>query len=158
MQATRAWNRLKMQVALELLRPRLGPLAVVSVNTKIGAGAIVDMHVSIGLDAMLKNFSALCTGARISGRCRIGEYALVGSNATLHPRTEMGGRAVVGASSLASALVEPDTTVQGVPARIIYRKSSVVRYLLRLARRPLGMVGANRRTFCANAPRDQGRV
>jgi len=54
------------------------------------------------------------------------DMTIVGSNATLHPRTEMGGRAVVGASSLASTSVEPDTTVLGVPARIIYRKRSAV--------------------------------
>ena len=104
----------------------IGPLAVISVNTKIGTHAIVDMHVSIGHDVVLKDFGAVYPGARISGCCRIGEHALIGSNATLLPRTVMGDRAVVGASSLASGSVEADTTVLGVPARIIYRKSSAV--------------------------------
>ena len=100
----------------------IGPLAVVSVNTKIGIHAIVDMHVSIGHDAVLKDFCAVYPGARISGCCHIGEYALVGSNATLLPGTVVGDRAVIGASSLASSCVEADTTVLGVPGRIIYRR------------------------------------
>lgn len=106
----------------------IGPFSVTSVNTKIGAHAIIDMHVSIGHDAVLKDFCAVYPGARISGCCRVGEYVLVGSNATLLPGTVVGDRAVVGASSLAGGSIEPDTTVLGVPARMIYRKSSLCRH------------------------------
>ena len=95
----------------------IGPLSVISVNTEIGAHAIVDMHVSIGHDA-----DSVYPGARISGRCSLGRYAVVGSNATLLPGTVVGERSVVGASSLASCSIEPDTTLLGVPAQIIYRR------------------------------------
>ncbi len=101
----------------------IGPVSVISVNTRIGAHVIIDMHVSIGHDAVLKDFCAVFPGARISGCCCLGEYALVGSNATLLPGTRVGDRAVVGASSLAGGVVEPDTTILGVPARIIYRRT-----------------------------------
>jgi sugar O-acyltransferase (sialic acid O-acetyltransferase NeuD family) len=100
----------------------IGPLSVISVNTEIGAHAIVDMHVSIGHDADLKDFCSVYPGARISGRCSLGRYAVVGSNATLLPGTLVGERSVVGASSLASCSIEPDTTLLGVPAQIIYRR------------------------------------
>jgi sugar O-acyltransferase (sialic acid O-acetyltransferase NeuD family) len=102
----------------------IGPVSVISVNTKIGAHVIVDMHVSIGHDAVLKDFCAVFPGARISGCCCLGEYALVGSNATLLPGTLVGDRAIVGASSLAHGSVEPDTTTFGVPARLVYRRTS----------------------------------
>jgi sugar O-acyltransferase (sialic acid O-acetyltransferase NeuD family) len=102
----------------------VGPLSVISVNTRVGAHVIVDMHVSIGHDAVLSDFCAVFPGARISGCCRVGEYALVGSNATLLPGTVVGDRAVVGASSMASGAVDADTTILGVPARIIYRSTS----------------------------------
>jgi sugar O-acyltransferase (sialic acid O-acetyltransferase NeuD family) len=106
----------------------IGPVSVISVNTKIGAHVIVDMHVSIGHDAVLKDFCAVFPGARISGCCCLGEHALVGSNATLLPGTRVGERAVVGASSLAHGLVEPDTTILGVPARVIHlRRGSLSR-------------------------------
>ena len=100
----------------------VGPVSVISVNTRIGAHVIIDMHVSIGHDAVLNNFCAVFPGARISGSCSLGEYALVGSNATLLPGTQVGERAVVGASSLAHGSVEPDTTILGVPARIVRRR------------------------------------
>jgi sugar O-acyltransferase (sialic acid O-acetyltransferase NeuD family) len=105
----------------------IGPLSVTSVNAKIGAHAIVDMHVSIGHDAVLRDFCAVYPGARISGCCRVGEYVLVGSNATLLPGTVVGDGAVVGAGSLAGGSIEPGITVLGVPARMIYRKSSLCR-------------------------------
>jgi sugar O-acyltransferase (sialic acid O-acetyltransferase NeuD family) len=102
----------------------IGPASVVSVDTKIGAHVIIDMHVSIGHDAVLKDFCAVFPGARISGCCCLGEYALVGSNATLLPGTKLGERAVVGASSLAHGSVEPDTTILGVPGRVVHRRRS----------------------------------
>lgn len=102
----------------------VGPLAVISVNAKIGAHVIIETHVSIGNDAVLKDFCAVFPGARISGCCHLGEYALIGSNATLLPGTVVGDRAVVGASSLTAGPVEPETTVLGVPARILCRRTS----------------------------------
>lgn len=102
----------------------IGPMAVISVNTKIGAHTFIDMHVSIGHDAVLHDFCVVYPGARISGCCRVGEYALVGSNATLLPSTMVGERAVVGACSLASGAIEPDTTILGVPARVLFHKNS----------------------------------
>lgn len=102
----------------------IGPAAVVSFNAKIGAHVIIDMHVSVGHDAVVKDFCAVFPGARVTGRCRVGEYALVGSNATLLPATIVGDRAVVGASSLARGRVEPDTTIFGVPARVILKRTN----------------------------------
>ena len=102
----------------------VGPASVISVNAKIGAHVIIDMHVSIGHDAVLKDFCSIFPGARINGGCRLGEYTLIGSNATLLPGTLVSDRAVVGASSLAHGSVEPDTTVFGVPARIIRRRTN----------------------------------
>ena len=99
----------------------LGPLVVVSWNTRIGAHVVIDAHVSIGHNAVLMDFCEVFAGARINGNCQLGEFALVGCNGTLLPGTLMGRGAVVGANSLAHGLVEPDTTVVGVPPRTIRR-------------------------------------
>jgi sugar O-acyltransferase (sialic acid O-acetyltransferase NeuD family) len=99
----------------------IGPLVVVSWNTTIGAHVVVDAHVSIGHNAMLMDFSEVFAGARINGNCQLGEYALVGCNGTLLPGTLVGRGAVVGANSLAHGVVAPDTTIVGVPPRIIRR-------------------------------------
>lgn len=101
----------------------IGPGSVIAVNAKIGAQIIVDMHVSIGHDAVLADYCEVLSGARINGNCSVGRYALIGSNATLMPGTIVGDRAVVGPNSVAHGRVEPDTTLFGVPARIIRRSS-----------------------------------
>lgn len=102
----------------------IGPASVISFNAKIGAHVLVDMHVSIGHDAVVGDFGEVFPGARISGNCRLGEYAIVGSNATLLPGTVVGTRSVVGANTVAHGWVEPDTTIFGVPARTIRRDAS----------------------------------
>ncbi len=102
----------------------VGPAAVISFNAKIGSYVIIDVHVSVGHDAVVNDFSAVFPGARITGRCRLGEYSMVGSNATLLPGTIVGNRSVVGAGSLAHGSVEPDTTIFGIPARVILKRNS----------------------------------
>lgn len=99
----------------------IGPATVISFNSKVGAHVVVDTHVSIGHDAVLMDFCEVFSGARINGNCQLGEYALVGCNATLLPGTLLGDGAVVGANSLAHGAVQPETTIFGVPARIIRR-------------------------------------
>lgn len=101
----------------------IGPASVISVNVKIGVHAIIDMHVSVGHDSLLSDFCAVFPGARVSGGCHIGEFAVVGSNATVLPRTVVAERSVVGANSVAQGYIEPGTTILGVPARTIFRKS-----------------------------------
>jgi acetyltransferase-like isoleucine patch superfamily enzyme len=91
---------------------------------KIGGHVVVDSHVSIGHDAALMDFCEIFSGARINGNCQVGEYAVIGCNATLLPGTLVGQRAVVGANSLAHGLVEPHVTIFGVPARVLRRGSN----------------------------------
>lgn len=100
----------------------IGPGAVISVNAKLGTHSVIDMHASIGHDACIGDFCTVFPGARITGGCRLGEFSVIGSNATLLPGTFVGNYAVVGANSLAHRAIEPDTTVLGVPARVIHRR------------------------------------
>lgn len=99
----------------------IGPATVISFNTRVGAHVVIDSHVSTGHDVALMDFCEVFSGARINGNCQIGEYAVVGCNATLLPGTIVGDRAVVGANSLAHGLIEPDTTILSVPTRTIRR-------------------------------------
>lgn len=101
----------------------VGPGTVISSNARIGAHVILDMQVSVGHDAVISDFCSVFPGARITGCCRLEEYVLVGANAALLPGTVVGDRAVVGACSLAHGHVPADTTILGVPARIIQKRS-----------------------------------
>ena len=97
----------------------VGPGSVVSNNARIGEHAIVNMHVSVGHDVVVGDYCQLSPGSRISGFCHIEDLAFLGSNAVLMPGTQVGRGAVVGASSMAHGRIEADTTVCGVPARIV---------------------------------------
>jgi sugar O-acyltransferase (sialic acid O-acetyltransferase NeuD family) len=99
----------------------IGPLVVVSWNTRIGIHAVIDAHVSIGHNAVLMDYCEVFAGARINGNCQVGEYALIGCNGTLLPGTLVGRGAVVGANSLAHGLVAPDASVVALPPRTIRR-------------------------------------
>jgi sugar O-acyltransferase (sialic acid O-acetyltransferase NeuD family) len=101
----------------------VAPAVVLSYKTRIGAHVVIDSHVSVGHDTTLMDFCEVFAGARINGNCHIGEYVVVGCNATLLPGSWVGDRAVVGANSLAHGTVEPDTTVFGIPARTIRRNT-----------------------------------
>src|SRR5260370_3006817 len=97
----------------------VGPGSIVSNNARVGPHVIVTMHVSVGHDVVVGDYCQLSPGSRISGFCRIEELASLGSNSVLMPGTRVGRGALVGACSLAHGEVTADTTVCGVPARMI---------------------------------------
>jgi sugar O-acyltransferase (sialic acid O-acetyltransferase NeuD family) len=99
----------------------IGPAVVISYKTKIGDYVVIDSHVSVGHNAILMDFCEIFSGARINGNCHVDKYALIGCNATLLPGAYVGDRAVVGPNSLAHGWIEADTTIIGVPARMIRR-------------------------------------
>jgi sugar O-acyltransferase (sialic acid O-acetyltransferase NeuD family) len=104
----------------------IAPCVVLSFQCRIGSHVVVDAHASLGHHAVLEDFCEVFSGARLNGNCRVGQYAVIGCNATLLPGTRVGDRAVVGANSLAHGAVEADTTVFGVPARTLHRTSFAI--------------------------------
>ncbi len=93
--------------------------SIISPFARVGAHVVINHHVSVGHDSVMEDFSQACPGVRISGRCFVGRSAFLGSNATLLPKSRVGERAVVGASSLVLRSVKPQTTVMGVPAKVV---------------------------------------
>jgi sugar O-acyltransferase (sialic acid O-acetyltransferase NeuD family) len=94
----------------------LGPCSVVGPGVQVGNHVLIHANVSIGHDSVVQDYSHICPGARVSGRCHIGQFAFLGSNAVVVPKLVVGDSGVVGANSLAVRAVEPFTTVLGVPA------------------------------------------
>jgi len=95
----------------------VGPGSILCPNAVIGAGVIINCHVSLGHDSLTGDFSQLCPGSRISGGCRIGELAFIGSNASLVQGVRVGANTTVGTNSLVVGNVGDNCTVIGVPAR-----------------------------------------
>lgn len=83
---------------------------MVSAGAKLGAGVIVNHHVSVGHDAVIGDFAQLCPGVRVSGGCQLGEGILMGSNAVAVPLKRIGDWATLGAGSTAFADVPAGTT------------------------------------------------
>ena len=79
----------------------VGVASIVSVGAVIGRGVIVNHQACVGHDVLLGDFSQVCPGARISGRCEIGEGALLGTNAAIIPLKKMGAWSTLGAGTTA---------------------------------------------------------
>jgi sugar O-acyltransferase (sialic acid O-acetyltransferase NeuD family) len=94
----------------------VAPGCVIFPNAVIGEHVIVNTHASVGHDVVLEDFVQVCPGGRISGGCRLGRRAFVGSNATVTPGVVVGADAVVGANSCAVFRVSAGRTVMGTPA------------------------------------------
>jgi sugar O-acyltransferase (sialic acid O-acetyltransferase NeuD family) len=93
--------------------------SVIGPNTKIGSYVLIHYHVSVAHDSSMADFSQACPGARVSGRCKVGRSAFLGSNSTLLPKVTLGEHAVLGANSVAISSVPPDVTAFGIPAKIV---------------------------------------
>lgn len=111
----------------------IAPGCVVCPRAHVGNFVIINTHVSMGHDSVVEDYSQVCPGARISGGCRIGRYAFLGSNASLTPGVAVGEGAVVGANSHAVRKVEPGVTAIGCPARAVSRVKNEPRRLQRRA-------------------------
>lgn len=80
--------------------------------TRIGSGCVISPWVTVGLKA--GNYQ----GPTIAGGCHLGTGAKIIGPVTLGPH------AVVGANSVVTKDVPPNTTVAGVPARPVPRRAS----------------------------------
>jgi phosphopantetheinyl transferase (holo-ACP synthase) len=88
-------------------------------NARIGKHVIVNMHVSVGHDVVLGDYCNLSPGSRLSGFSCLEDLVFIGSNAVLMPQTRVGRAGVVAACSLGRGQIEQNTTVCGVPGRIV---------------------------------------
>jgi len=79
----------------------LGIGCVVSRNTRLGCYVIVNHQATLGHDCEVADYAQICPGVRVSGGSRIGEGALLGSNAVTIPGVAVGAWAVLGAGGVA---------------------------------------------------------
>lgn len=113
------------------------PSAVISKNVKIGEGAVimagviinsgayignnvcVNTQASIDHDCYLDDNCHIWPGAVLTGTVKVGKLSYIGSGAIVLPKLKIGERCMVGAGAVVTKEVLDNTTVIGIPARVI---------------------------------------
>jgi sugar O-acyltransferase (sialic acid O-acetyltransferase NeuD family) len=85
----------------------------------IGRHVHVNLHCTIGHDAVLEDFSTLAPGVSVSGRVCLGQGCYIGTGANIIERRTVGPWSVIGAGSTIVNDLLPNTTSVGSPARVI---------------------------------------
>ena len=120
-----------------LFRTLLHPKAVIANRTEIGLGCIVqagcvisnnviisnhvhiNLNCSISHDVSLNDFVQISPGCHISGWVKIDKGCFLGTGANIIDRITLGEWSQIGAGSTIIKHVEPNTTVVGVPGKVV---------------------------------------
>lgn len=123
------------------------PTAVVGRSSKIGVGAIVCAHASIGTnvtlgdhvhlnphavighDTQLEDFVSVNPSATLSGECIIGQRTLIGAGSVMLQGLSIGPDSTIGAAACVTRSAPASQVLVGVPARAKQSRDSVVQDL-----------------------------
>lgn len=95
------------------------PGVIVNCSTTIGVGCNLNTACSIDHDNKIGNFAHLSPGVRCAGNVIISDLCWIGMSASLINNLFVGENSIVGAGAVVLKFVDDQTTVVGVPARII---------------------------------------
>lgn len=91
----------------------------ISVNVEIGDFVFLNSMVGVGHDANIGAYSVIGPKCCISGYTKIGKGVTMGALASTYPGITVGDYATIGMNSSAIRRVKPNTTVVGVPAKVL---------------------------------------
>jgi len=97
----------------------LYPGVVIMNDCKIGQFTLINSGVTLGHDVVIGDFCNINPGANLAGRINIGDGVLIGIGATIKENINIGNNAVIGAGSVVVKDVKDNTTVYGVPAKVV---------------------------------------
>jgi UDP-perosamine 4-acetyltransferase len=93
--------------------------AVICTDARIGDSAIINTAAVVDHECEIGHAAHICPAAALAGRVRVGEECFIGLGCRVIQCIRIGDRAVVGAGAVVIADVAEDSTVVGVPARVI---------------------------------------
>ena len=102
--------------------------SIISTNINIGKHVQINLDCTIGHDAIIEDFSTIAPGVHISGWVHLGKRVRIGTGAVVidgspEERIHIGDDAIIGAGACVTDSIPSGSTVVGVPARPINRRS-----------------------------------
>ncbi|MCC6180936.1 MAG: NeuD/PglB/VioB family sugar acetyltransferase [Bacteroidia bacterium] len=95
---------------------------IFTTGIQVGNFNIFNLSTTIGHDAIIGDYNVINPTVNISGGVEIGDNNLIGVGATILQYKKIGNNSIVGASSLVTTNVEDNTTVVGVPAKLMNKR------------------------------------
>ena len=97
----------------------VAPMALLTTNIKVGKHVIINSSATVSHDGCLADFVTIGPGSRIAGGVTLEEGADIGIGATILPGVTVGAWSIVGGGAVVHRDVPENSTVVGVPARVI---------------------------------------
>jgi len=96
---------------------------VIGPNVRVADGVLLNSGAHLHHDASVGEFCEISPRVSILGGVQIHRKVRIGTGAIILPGIVIGQNAVIGAAALVDRNVSPDTTVIGIPARPMDRRS-----------------------------------
>lgn len=96
--------------------------AVIAAEARISDSVIINTSAVVDHECEVGDAAHICPTVALGGRVRVGTCAFIGIGSKVLPCLTIGDSAIVGAGAVVIADVPSESTVVGVPAKILNRK------------------------------------
>ena len=93
----------------------------VGAQAKLGIGVLVNAGAQVHHEVEVGDFSVINPRAVLLGACKVGSDCFIGAQATVLPGVRIGDRAIIGAGTVIIRDVPSDSTMVGVPGRMLIK-------------------------------------
>ena len=92
---------------------------VLTNQIRLGDHVHINLDCTVGHDAVFEDFSTLAPGVHVSGNVTCEEGSCIGTGVNILPGMRIGAWSIVGAGAMIGSDVPPNSTVVGVPGRVV---------------------------------------